>query len=137
MKAYTALLLATLLLAGCATHRRAVPTAAVSQREDSAWQVREWHDTLLLRDSVSVVVETRHDTVFKIEYRERTRWRVLETHDTLRMVSADSASVVLTAEQPRGGSRWRGLKEALADLLVAGAVAALLLFLGWRAHRWK
>jgi len=83
------------------------------------------------------VVETRHDTVFKTEYRERVRWKVRETHDTLFVVREDSAHVAKVEAQPHAVSRWRGLKEALADLLVAGAVAALLLFLGWRAHRWK
>lgn len=135
MKAYTALLLATLLLAGCATHRRAVPTAAVSQREDSAWQVRERHDTLLLRDSVSVAVETRHDTVFKTEYRERTRWRVRETHDTVRVACKDSTSVpCVIGEKPRERGFGEGMRELLIGCLAAVAVLALY---GWRTERWK
>jgi len=140
MKVYILMMLAALSLSGCATHRVAEATSSVSLHEDSTVKVQERHDTLLLRDSVSVVVETRHDTVFKTEYRERVRWKVRETHDTLFVAREDSAHVARVEAQPHAVSRWRGVKEALLNLLVAGLLGVSLVSLArlvWRAWRWK
>lgn len=84
---YLTALIALLMLAGCASTRRAVNTYQVqqdsthssTQRLDSLFRVMMQHDSIYQRDSI--YIREKGDTITK--YVERTKYRIVTRTDTL------------------------------------------------------
>lgn len=125
------------LLGGCRTSRQIVAPATRLSR-DSVACMSQRVDTVIEKDSVSVTVETRRDTVYRTEYRERVRWRVSEKTDTVTVERRDSVVKPLPLEKHPSASDWEKAKTAGTGCLVGMALCvALYAIWRWRSGGWK
>lgn len=127
----TFLLAAVLLVGPGCTRKVYVPVERMEVRSDSLRSVREASDSVVVRDSVYIVI--RGDSVLERRVSERTRVTVL--HDTVVRRQVDTvrveAPMPVTVADRTGKERKRSYWLWPTALL--GAVAALLFIKrGWR-----
>lgn len=123
------LFLAMLVMASC-TRTVYTPVESVTLRTDTVYQAKVRVDSVIFRDSVSLV--QRGDTVFVTKYRDR--YRVKERVDTVYQSMIDSVKVSVPYPVERPLSKWEQVKmEAGGWAIGAGSVlfVALVAVIVW------
>lgn len=108
------------LLAGCSPKVQYIPQERIVSRTDTVQSATIRVDSVIFRDSVTLM--QRGDTVYLTKYRDR--YRVRERVDTLYQSVTDSVSVPVPYPVERELTRWERTK-----LDYGGAAIILLLVL--------
>ena len=130
MSRYAILLaLCAALLCACGSCTRTVytPVESSTVRTDTLYRAVVRVDTILQRDSVSVM--QRGDTVMVTRYRDR--YRVKLHTDTVREVSVDSVRVAVPYPVERELTRWEQVKMDFGGMALGGLVIALCAAVAW------
>lgn len=111
-------LLITAFLGSC-TRTVYTPVETVTLRTDTIYSAKVRVDSVIFRDSVSLI--QRGDTVFVTKYRDR--YRVRERVDTVYSSATDSVTVRVPYPVERQLSKWEQVKmEAGGWAIGAGSV---------------
>lgn len=122
-------LLITAFLGSC-TRTVYTPVETVTLRTDTIYSAKVRVDSVIFRDSVSLI--QRGDTVFVTKYRDR--YRVRERVDTVYSSATDSVTVRVPYPVERQLSKWEQVKmEAGGWAIGAGSVlfVALVAVIVW------
>ncbi len=123
-----------LLFSGC-TRTVYVPTERTAIRTDTVYSAKLRVDSVIFRDSISVV--QKGDTVTITKYRDRIKVR--ERTDTVYQAVTDSVKVSVPYPVERKLSRWEQTKQDIGGMaigaLVAAALAAVLVWIVKRKRR--
>lgn len=136
MSRYAILLaLCAALLCACGSCTRTVytPVESTTVRTDTLYRAVVRVDTVLQRDSVSVM--QRGDTVMVTRFRDR--YRVKLHTDTVREVSVDSVRVAVPYPVEKELTRWEQVKMDFGGIALGGLVIALCAAVAWliKKHR--
>lgn len=115
-------LLPIALLCSC-TRTVYTPVETERYHTDTLRIIQQRTDSILLRDSVSLI--TRNDTVFYTKYRDRTR--LVERVDTVYKHIADSARISVPYPVEKSLSWWQRTKMACGNI----AIWFIILFIGY------
>lgn len=115
------LALCVTLLCGCKAVEY-VPVERVVTRTDTIYSAKFRVDSVMLRDSVSLI--QRGDTVFVTKYRER--YKIKERIDTVYQSMIDSVKVCVPYPGERKLSRWEQAKmDYGGEAIVAVAIIVI------------
>lgn len=122
------LLLFVVLIMLCSCSRvQYVPLVAHST--DTLRTVRVQHDSVTIRDSVWRDRYVKGDTIYitqtKYQFRDRTKM----LHDTLWRTRTDSVTKTVVAPAKEKKSSWRDNLSAVAQLVLGGALIAVVLYI--------
>lgn len=109
------------ILCGC-TRQIYVPVESVSVRTDTVYSAKVRVDSVIFRDSVTVI--QRDDTVFLTKYRDR--YRVREHTDTVYQSATDSVKVEVPMPVERELTRWEQVKMDAGGIAIGAGVALLV-----------
>ena len=136
MSRYAILLaLCAALLCACGSCTRTVytPVESTTVRTDTLYRAVVRVDTILQRDSVTVM--QRGDTVMVTRYRDR--YRVKLHTDTVREVSVDSVRVAVPYPVERELTRWEQAKMDFGGMALGGLVIALCAAVAWLIKKYR
>ena len=136
MSRYAILLaLCAALLCACGSCTRTVytPVESTTVRTDTLYRAVVRVDTILQRDSVTVM--QRGDTVMVTRYRDR--YRVKLHTDTVREVSVDSVRVAVPYPVERELTRWEQVKMDFGGMALGGLVIALCAAVAWLIKKYR
>ena len=102
-------------------------------RTDTVYSVKFRTDSVMLRDSVSVMQEG--DTVVITRYKDR--YRVRERIDTLYLSVTDSVKVRVPYPVERTLSRWERTKMDFGGFAMGGFVIVLCVAVAWLVRRFR
>ena len=112
-------IVAGILTSGCSPKVQYVPVESVTLRTDTIYSTKVRVDSVIFRDSVSLV--QRGDTVFVTKYRDR--YRVKERVDTVYQSMIDSVKVSVPYPVERQLSKWEQTKMDFGGMAIGGIVA--------------
>lgn len=123
------------LLCACGSCTRTVytPVESTTVRTDTLYRAVVRVDTILQRDSVTVM--QRGDTVMVTRYRDR--YRVKLHTDTVREVSVDSVRVAVPYPVERELTRWEQVKMDFGGMALGGLVIALCAAVAWLIKKYR
>lgn len=136
MSRYAILLaLCAALLCACGSCTRTVytPVESTTVRTDTLYRAVVRVDTVLQRDSVSVM--QRGDTVMVTRFRDR--YRVKLHTDTVREVSVDSVRVAVPYPVEKELTRWEQVKMDFGGMALGGLVIALCAAVAWLIKKYR
>lgn len=136
MSRYAILLaLCAALLCACGSCTRTVytPVESTTVRTDTLYRAVVRVDTVLQRDSVSVM--QRGDTVMVTRFRDR--YRVKLHTDTVREVSVDSVRVAVPYPVEKELTRWQQVKMDFGGMALGGLVIALCAAVAWLIKKYR
>ena len=136
MSRYAILLaLCAALLCACGSCTRTVytPVESATVRTDTLYRAVVRVDTILQRDSVTVM--QRGDTVMVTRYRDR--YRVKLHTDTVRELSVDSVRVAVPYPVERELTRWEQVKMDFGGMALGGLVIALCAAVAWLIKKYR
>lgn len=136
MSRYAILLaLCAALLCACGSCTRTVytPVESTTVRTDTLYRAVVRVDTVLQRDSVSVM--QRGDTVMVTRFRDR--YRVKLHTDTVREVSVDSVRVAVPYSVEKELTRWEQVKMDFGGMALGGLVIALCAAVAWLIKKYR
>lgn len=136
MSRYAILLaLCAALLCACGSCTRTVytPVESTTVRTDTLYRAVVRVDTVLQRDSVTVM--QRGDTVMVTRFRDR--YRVKLHTDTVREVSVDSVRVAVPYPVERELTRWEQVKMDFGGMALGGLVIALCAAVAWLIKKYR
>lgn len=136
MSRYAILLaLCAALLCACGSCTRTVytPVESTTVRTDTLYRAVVRVDTILQRDSVTVM--QRGDTVMVTRFRDR--YRVKLHTDTVREVSVDSVRVAVPYPVERELTRWEQVKMDFGGMALGGLVIALCAAVAWLIKKYR
>lgn len=136
MSRYAILLaLCAALLCACGSCTRTVytPVESTTVRTDTLYRAVVRVDTVLQRDSVTVM--QRGDTVMVTRYRDR--YRVKLHTDTVREVSVDSVRVAVPYPVEKELTRWERVKMDFGGMALGGLVIALCAAVAWLIKKYR
>ena len=136
MSRYAILLaLCAALLCACGSCTRTVytPVESTTVRTDTLHRAVVRVDTILQRDSVTVM--QRGDTVMVTRFRDR--YRVKLHTDTVREVSVDSVRVAVPYPVERELTRWEQVKMDFGGMALGGLVIALCAAVAWLIKKYR
>lgn len=120
------------MLCGC-TRTVYVPTESKALQTDTVWRLRFKTDTLLVHDSVTVML--RGDTVVVEKYRDR--YRVRELRDTVYRSMVDSVKVSVPYPVEVKLTAWQRARMNLGGVAMGVLVIALCAAVVWLARKRK
>ena len=136
MSRYAILLaLCAVLLCACGSCTRTVytPVESTTVRTDTLYRAVVRVDTILQRDSVSVM--QRGDTVMVTRFRDR--YRVKLHTDTVRELSVDSVRVAVPYPVEKELTRWEQVKMDFGGMALGGLVIALCAAVAWLIKKYR
>lgn len=136
MSRYAILLaLCAALLCACGSCTRTVytPVESTTVRTDTLYRAVVRVDTVLQRDSVTVM--QRGDTVMVTRFRDR--YRVKLHTDTVREVSVDSVRVAVPYPVEKELTRWERVKMDFGGMALGGLVIALCAAVAWLIKKYR
>ena len=136
MSRYAILLaLCAALLCACGSCTRTVytPVESTTVRTDTLYRAVVRVDTILQRDSVTVM--QRGDTVTVTRFRDR--YRVKLHTDTVREVSVDSVRVAVPYPVEKELTRWEQVKMDFGGMALGGLVIALCAAVAWLIKKYR
>lgn len=136
MSRYAILLaLCAALLCACGSCTRTVytPVESTTVRTDTLYRAVVRVDTVLQRDSVTVM--QRGDTVMVTRFRDR--YRVKLHTDTVREVSVDSVRVAVPYPVEKELTRWEQVKMDFGGMALGGLVIALCAAVAWLIKKYR
>lgn len=136
MSRYAILLaLCAALLCACGSCTRTVytPVESTTVRTDTLYRAVVRVDTILQRDSVTVM--QRGDTVMVTRFRDR--YRVKLHTDTVREVSVDSVRVAVPYPVEKELTRWERVKMDFGGMALGGLVIALCAAVAWLIKKYR
>ncbi len=123
-----ALAMMLMMLSACSPKTVYVPTETV--RTDTLYRTALRIDSVILRDSVTII--RRGDTVYLTKYRDRFRYR--ECIDTVYQSATDSVRVRVPYPVERPLTQWERTKMELGGWAFGGIVV-LLAVVAWLVFR--
>ena len=112
--------LAWIFLSGC-TRTVYVPTERMAIRTDTVYSAKLRVDSVIFRDSVSVI--QKGDTVTITKYRDRIKVR--ERTDTVYQAVTDSVKVSVPYPVERKLTRWEQVKQDAGGIAIGAVIAAV------------
>lgn len=126
------LALCVTLLCGCKAVEY-VPVERVVTRTDTIYSAKFRVDSVMLRDSVSLI--QRGDTVFVTKYRDR--YKTKERIDTVYQSMIDSVKVCVPYPIDRKLSRWEQAKIDLGGIAIGCFLAVLSIAVIWLIKKFR
>lgn len=128
-----ALAMMLMMLSACSPKTVYVPTVTI--RTDTLYRTALRIDSVILRDSVTII--RRGDTVYLTKYRDRFRYR--ERIDTLYQSVTDSVEVRVPYPVERKLTRWERTKMELGGwafgALIVAVLAVVIMWLIYKKRR--
>lgn len=118
-----ALIAVLILLTGC-TRKIYVPVEDTVTRTDTVYSAKFRVDSVIFRDSITVM--TKGDTVFLTKYRDRFRVRLIT--DTVYKTRYDSVTVSKPYPVERKLTRWEKARQDLGVISIC-VIVILIVFL--------
>lgn len=112
--------LAWIFLSGC-TKTVYVPTERTVTRTDTVYSAKLRVDSVIFRDSISII--QKGDTVYKTKYRDRLRYS--ERIDTVYQSMTDSVKVSVPYPVERKLTRWEQVKQDIGGMAIGAFVVAV------------
>lgn len=112
--------LAWIFLSGC-TRTVYVPTERMAIRTDTVYSAKLRVDSVIFRDSISII--QKGDTVYKTKYRDRLRYS--ERIDTVYQSMTDSVKVSVPYPVERKLTRWEQVKQDAGGIAIGAVIAAV------------
>lgn len=124
MRALISALIGVIILATGCTRKIYVPVENSAIRTDTVYSAKFRVDSVIFRDSITVM--TKGDTVFLTKYRDRFRVRLLT--DTVYKTRYDSVTVSKVLPVERKLTRWEKAKQDLGGIFIC-VIVLLIIYL--------
>lgn len=120
------------LLCSC-TRKVYVPVESMAIRTDTVFTAKVRVDSVMLRDSVTVM--QRGDTVLITKYRDRFRYS--ERTDTVYQSVTDSVRVAVPYPVERKLTRWERAKQNVGGMALGALVIAVCIAVVWLIKKFR
>lgn len=127
-----ALMFVVLICAGC-SRKIYVPQEHIVTRTDTLREYRLRVDSVILRDSVSLI--QRGDTVLLTKYRDRFRY--IDRTDTVYQAVTDSVKINVPYPVERKLTRWEQAKQDVGGMAIGGMAIALCIAVVWLVRKYR